>query len=228
MTPEGKSVKAEIIDFNSNLGQVTLKRQNGKRVKVKPSIFVEADQEYIKQWASFKGFRSESLFKISCEDKLVEKWKEVEEREMTYSNSGNSAGKMTVSESKFERYVYELNLENRSGIALSNLRFEYCIFYEQDIQPRAGKIEIEKKVESGKIEAVQVAGKEKKILLTNPIVLRNKEYMGEFNYGGAKREKESGDLKGIWLRIFCTTDSGQTVTRNVFEPSSIEGKYSWK
>ncbi|NNJ71296.1 MAG: hypothetical protein HKP10_08440, partial [Kiritimatiellales bacterium] len=49
-TPDGKSVMAEIVGYNAKLGKVELKRENGKRVKVKPSVFVEEDQQYITDW----------------------------------------------------------------------------------------------------------------------------------------------------------------------------------
>ncbi len=225
-TPDGKSVQAEIVDFNAKLGKVTLKRQGGKRVRVNPSVFIEVDQKYIKEWASLAGFRSESLFKISCEDKLVEKWTEPVMQSINY---GGEMVKETVAEKKYKRLLFDVNLENKNGVPLENLQFEYRIFYEQEEQPQPGKIVVKKKVESGVLKTVQLASKGKKTLTTKSVVLCNTEYSGDIPWdGGISGEKASGELKGIWLRIFCTTESGQMVTRNVYQPSSLEGKYSWK
>jgi len=225
-TPDGKSVQAEIVDFNAKLGKVTLKRQGGKRVKVNPSAFVEADQKYIKEWASLAGFRSESLFKISCKDALVEKWKETEESDVYYGDDKTTTEKVTTSESKFERHVFKLNFHNSNRVSLGNMKLEYRIFYEQDEQRQMGKISTKKKVTSGEIEKVQLRAQEKKTFETKPVILRDTDYM--LDYVSGSYEAEKGDLKGIWLRVSCTTASGQTVTRNVFEPASLEGKYFWK
>ncbi|MEI6892872.1 MAG: SUMF1/EgtB/PvdO family nonheme iron enzyme [Pontiella sp.] len=49
---DGRTIKAEVVRFNSALGQVDLEREDGKRVKVKANIFTAKDQNYIKQWKS--------------------------------------------------------------------------------------------------------------------------------------------------------------------------------
>ena len=56
--PDGRSLEAEIVQYDERLGQVELKRADGKLVKIKPSVFVEEDQAYVDEWiihSIFKG-----------------------------------------------------------------------------------------------------------------------------------------------------------------------------
>ncbi|MCF7863424.1 MAG: hypothetical protein K9L89_01385 [Kiritimatiellales bacterium] len=203
-----------------------LKREDGKRVSVKPDIFVEADQAYIKEWAAMDGFRNAASFKVVCKKELVEKWKEAEEGTVYYGDKG-SAEKETVSESKFERYVYELNLENRNAFPLDGLTVEYRIFYEQGRSEKQGKVTVEEKTVPGSFDAVQLGPQEKKTLKTEPVVIHEQEFVGDYIYKHGDPEKVIGDVKGIWLRINAESPTGQTITRDVYEPASIEGKYKW-
>ena len=59
---DGRTLKAEIVGYNAKLGKVELKRTDGKRVPVKPTVFVEADQSYIREWFMLDGVRNERLF----------------------------------------------------------------------------------------------------------------------------------------------------------------------
>lgn len=47
---DGRTLKAEVIKFNRALGQVDLKREDGKAVRVNANIFINKDQNYITQW----------------------------------------------------------------------------------------------------------------------------------------------------------------------------------
>ncbi len=141
---DGRTLKAEIVGYNAKLGKVELKREDEKRVPVKPTVFVEADQKYIREWSVLDGVRNERLFKVACKKVMAEKWK-------------------------------------------------------------------------------------KKKLATEPVVLRDTEYLSNIIYGesGITKERESSEIKGFCLRIIATGSDGQTALREVFEPSSFAGKYKW-
>lgn len=224
---DGRTLKAEIVGYNAKLGKVELKRADGKRVPVKPTVFVEADQKYIKEWFMLDGVRSERLFKITCKKDLVEKWKKEEEAEVRYD--GGSMGKELVSVSRFKRYVFELNLENRNDFALENLKMEYRVFYEQEVSTGSSKVVAKDKVLSGSLEVKRIDPREKMKLTTEPVVLRDTEYSSSITYGesGITRDRESSEIKGFCLRIISTGSDGQTVLREVCEPSSFAGKYKW-
>ncbi|MEA2068998.1 MAG: hypothetical protein U9P12_07350, partial [Verrucomicrobiota bacterium] len=199
---------------------------NKQRKKIKPAIFVEKDQDFITDWAKLAGFRSPSFFKIECKKDLVEKWKDTEEAEVHYSNGGVDTE--TISETKFERVIYEIYLENRNDVPLSNLKFEYRIFYEQSVNAdQAGKLSTSRNNKNGELKVNRLSPKAKMVLKTEAVVIHEKEYVGEITSGGSNFAKESGEIKGVWIKIHTKTASGETVTRDVYEPEKIKGKYVW-
>ena len=82
-----------------------LKREGGKRVKVRPSIFVAEDQAYIKEWDAVKAFTSGRLLKISCDDNQLDKWKEEEWKDVRYT-SGN------VEKELMKTTTFDINFHN--------------------------------------------------------------------------------------------------------------------
>ncbi|VGO11548.1 hypothetical protein PDESU_00093 [Pontiella desulfatans] len=211
--PDGRSVEAEIMDYNAKLGQVELQLANGSRKKIDPTIFVQADQDYIKEWASLDGFRSSSQFKIECAKKKLEQWKE-----------GDDAF-----ETKFEKYVYEVSLANRTASEIDPLKVEYRIYYEQEENDMATKKVVNhQQVKSGTLDVERVRAKETRRANTEPVVLKEFEFnMSDYYVEGGDPESTSGELKGIWVRLTVKTKSGQTAVRDVYEPDSIKGKYAW-
>ena len=210
---DGRILEAEIVDYNAKLVQVELKRTDGKRVKVQPSIFVENDQEYIQEWASLDGFRNKSFFKVECKKNTVEKWKE----------DGN------IHEVRHERLEYEVSLENRSAVPIKNLKVEYCIYYEQEKSLPGQKKTTAKLSKVGKLDIDKLATKEKRTLATESVVLNRYDFNStDFYYDSGDPESARGELKGIWLRLTVSVTGGQKVVRDLFEPSSIEGKYTWQ
>lgn len=47
---DGRTIKAEVMKYNSTLGTVDIKRKDGKIVRVKSDIFSEKDQKYVEEW----------------------------------------------------------------------------------------------------------------------------------------------------------------------------------
>jgi hypothetical protein len=211
--PDGRSLKAEVVGYQAGSGQVELKREDGKRVKVKPAIFVEDDQNYINEWVSLDGFRNKSHFRVDCSKKKVEQWKEEDES----------------FELKFDRYVYEVALENRNSFSIENLTIEYRIFYEQEKNDQSTRKVVNiKHIKPGKLNVKTIHPKEKRKLSTESVVLNEYEFNStDFYYENGDPESTGGDIKGIWLRLHVTTSTGQKAKREIFEPTSIAGKYSW-
>lgn len=222
-SPDGRTLQAEIVSFNGKLGKVTLKLANGRIRRVEPSRFVEEDQKYIKEWASLDGFRNKTFFKISCSKDMVEKWKDNIEGRVSYG--GGSSEKATVGEMKFEKYAYNLLLENRNDVPLENIEVEYCIFCKQK-----GKGQWEsgtdwfQKENKGTLAIKKLPAKSKKTLTTKPSVIARQEILGDFVQS---YEKISAELEGIWVRITIKTPGGQSAVRNVFQPKNLEGKHAW-
>ncbi len=221
--PDGRSLQAEIVGFDSKLGKVKLKLASGKLKTVNPTLFVKEDRVYIKEWAALDGFRNKSSFKVSCSKDTLERWKENIEGKVSYG--GGSAETETVGEMKFEKIAYSLLLENRNNVPLENITIEYCIFCKQK-----GKGEWEgtsdwfKKKKKGSLTVKKLPAKSKKTLKTEAAIIARQEILGDFSNA---YEKVSVEIEGIWVRVIIKTAGGQTAVRTVFEPEKLEGKYTW-
>lgn len=209
---DGRAVEAEIVGFNAKNGQVELLLANGQRKKVDASIFVAGDQQYIKDWAALEGFRNPSSFKVECKKNKVESWKEEDE----------------WIEKKLERYVFEVYLENRTDVGIENLTAEYRIFYEQEANEQGGKISKADKVEAGKLDIERLRAKEKRTETTGPVVIYGTDFnLTDYYVPDGDPQKARGEIKGIWIKLTTKTAGGETQERNVYDPASIEGKYTW-
>lgn len=211
--PDGRALSAEIVDYNAKLGKVELKLANGKRKKVKPSIFVEADQAYIKEWVALSAFQKDSALRVDCTKKIFEKWKK----------------ESSVQTIKYQKVGYEILLENRTPAPLKGLKAEYRVYYEQEkTNPGQSKKTLSKQTKKGVFELTQLAAKQKKEFATEPVQIEFYDFnSGDYYYTNGDPESTYGEVKGIWFRITMETATGQTVVRNVFEPASIRGRYKW-
>ena len=132
---------------------------------------------------------------------------------------------------KYERFVYEITFENKNSEAIENVTVQYCIFYErEENNSSTRKVDTQIKVVAGSFDVARIASREKQTKTTNSVVLEQYSYniTDYYRSDGYDPESTSDKLKGIWIRLSVKTASGQTIERNVFNPSSIEGKYSWK
>ncbi len=221
--PDGRALQAEIVSFNGKLGKVKLKLADGRIKTVNPAIFVKEDRQYIKEWASLDGFRNKTFFKISCSKDLAEKWKDNLEGNVSYGDG--SSEKETIGEMKFEKFVYNLLLENRNDVPLENIEIEYCIFCEQKGKGRwKGSSEWFSKATKGNLTIKKLPAKSKKTVTTESAVIARQEILGDFVQS---YEKISAELEGVWVRITIKTPGGQTATRTVFEPDNLAGKHTW-
>jgi hypothetical protein len=149
---------------------------------------------------------------VDCSKKLVEKWKKDGAAELM----------------KYERFVYEVGLENRNAHVLETIEVDYRIFYEQERNDQSRKVVASQLVKSGTLEIDRVWPKEKRTLSTESVVLEKYEFnTSEYYDPSGDPQSTSGKIYGIWVKIKLTTPSGLTATREIFDPASIEGKYTW-
>lgn len=222
---DGRSIDTEIVEYNTSLGTVKLKRKDGHCISVKPTVFVDADQEYIKDWTAISALKNPNLLKIESDDS-IEKWNKSEEQDVSYEDG--SIEKETVSETKFKKYTYTLKINNKSTSNLKDLQFKYRIFYEQDERNAVTKTTIEK-VLSGVIKPFSLRSKQIKSFETKPLTIWNKEYSGNITYNDRSLGKEKGAVRGIWIRLYAKGMDGEDVlVQEIFDPSSIEKKYKWQ
>jgi len=224
-TPDGKSVKAEIADYNARVGKVTLKREDGRRVDVKPSIFTEEGQVQIKEWVSAQAFTSDKQLKITCDDKVVEEWKEEEYRDLT-DTEGNTE-QYLMKETMFERVAYDIEFQNMNAVALDNIRMEYRIYYEQSKETRGSPV-AEQKVFKGEMELPVLVGKKKTPLSTESIEIYTDSINSISWADGSARVGGKGKAHGLRARLYMTTASGNEIVRTFCHPGSLSDEnFPW-
>lgn len=227
--PDGRTLEAEIMDYNTKLGLVELKRVDGKRVKVKPDLFIEKDQKYIREWTKSLAFRSPNIFKITCGDETLKKWKKEETKDIRYTD-GIVEKDFVINVKKFEQIAYEIEFNNTGSTALQGITLEYCIFYEQSKMTNNGeKPEMKQKVLKGKLDVAAIPAKSKSDLMTKPVELYEDNLVNIPQGGdGDQRRGGEGDVHGIRGRLYLKTDSGETVMREFSKPTSLSEKdYRW-
>jgi hypothetical protein len=222
---DGRALEAEIVDYNARLGKVTLKRQDGKRVSVKPSVFVEADQQFIREWELSKAFNSDRFLKISCDDKTVEKWEKEEWGTITYDGTPE---KELMKTTQFERIGYEVTFHNMNPTALDGIRMEYWIFFEQS-EESSIKPEVIQKSKSGQTMIPELTAKKKLLVDTDPVDIFKDSIDRKDLIRGDDRIGGRGEVHGIRGRLYMKTASGNEIMREFCHPASLSPeRFPWK
>ncbi len=181
------------------------------------SIFSEADQSYIKEWLSVQDFLSNSKLRISVVKKQ---------------------GKTPKSRNKSQRAKppchYEIRLMPSKGTSFEAIRIEYCMY----VNMNRSRGEDTLSITSGGMDKVHLVAGTRQIEKTKEIRLfRNYEAKEEISYnvyGGFSSTTTSyyktseSYLKGIQVRVYLKTPSGNEFMREISEPASLAKKYEWK
>ena len=210
--PDGRSLEAEIVQYDERLWQVELKRADGKLVKIKPSVFVEEDQAYVDEWIIHSIFKGRHVTV------------EVNKKKVGQQKMDGRAEFLRI-----DSFLYEIEIQNRSATQISGLDVEYKIFYEQEVNDMdKGRVINHEKTENGKLKIKSLGAREKRNFSTKEVELAKYEFNTTNYYvEGGDPQSTKGDIKGIWIRMECETASGMKSVKDFFEPSSIEGKYRW-
>ena len=218
----GKSVKAEIMDYNGRMDEVTLRLPNRRIRKVKPSVFIEADQEYIKKWSLIDGFKNSSKLRMEINKKAGD-FRRLEGRR------GSVA--------KTRKTRYDIVVENLNSYPMEKISVEYKIF----LKPQGDG--------QWHSELVGLLGSRDE--LQNPSPVSGARWCEKIPAGGkilfetkfarsvkakpTSRPDSSGNvlknqaivLEGIWVRLVMELD-GKKIARDVFAPDTLEGKHEWE
>jgi hypothetical protein len=209
---QDRVVTAKIINVDDQRGLVELEMENKRRVKVGPSVFIEKDQDYIRNWRLCESFLSSSGLRFEGEKKVVEDWSE---------NSGGI-------NREFEKVVYNCTFRNGSSTEFTDLAVDYCVYWEQEVGGKGGGEERMEKDFSGSFQIGRLAPREAVNLATEPVVLLYQHLAGGYYYLGGQTDKQSSKMKGVWLKVSMKSKSGETVTRDFCEPSDVMKRQTWK
>lgn len=209
---QGRVVSARIIQVDDARGLVELEMENKRRTKVKPSIFSEEDQAYIREWELCRTFMSSSGLRFAGEKKVIEDWSD---------SPGAGINR------EYEKNVYRCELKNGSPIPFENVAVEYCVYWEQEIPQKGGEQRLEKDY-SGRHEIARIEPRATAEFQTDPVTLVYQYLQGGYYYIDGATGKQSSKMKGVWLKVSMTTPGGKKVTREFCEPADVMKRQEWK
>jgi hypothetical protein len=222
--PDGRTVDAEILSLHEQRGTVELRRADGKVVNVKPSIFVQTDQQKIQAWAANRSFLSDRSLQVDIEKTLVENWKEKEYQDLEYTDG--SVVKELMKETRFEEVAFDLTLKNRSKMALDSLSIEYIIYYEQS-ETAWDKPQVEQKTERGAYQIASLQPNQSDQSQSKSVIIYDDNIAEKRWTSGGNRVGGKGDIHGIRMRIFKQID-GEIIFREFIYPDSLSATtYPW-
>ena len=209
---QGRKVTAKIIHVDSRRDVVELELENKRRKKVNPSVFIEADQIYIRDWVICNTFISSSGLRFSAEKEVVEDWSETP---------------ATGIIQEFEKNIYNCELKNGSAVAFKNIKVEYCVYWVQEIQ-QGGEEECLELDFSGQYDIPGIEPRATARFQTTPVILIDQSLQGGFYYAEGGSDKQDSKMKGVWVKVSMTTAAGKIVTHDFCEPSDVMKRQVWK
>jgi len=210
---QGRMVEAKVLHVDFQRGTVELELRGGQKKKVKPSIFSKEDQQYIMDFGAIQEFRSSRL-KVELEKKTLDKRREM-------------LGSQSAIRRDTDVLCYEVKVLNRTAVRFDDLEVQYNIFYEQEeLTPGAS---IAKDLSSKGSEKLVLDKQKSKVFQTGPYEVYNQRLAGGYDgYVGGAPTNQSGKSKGIWLKLYLKTKSGQTAVKDVANPKTAISQYTWQ
>jgi len=215
---KGRTIRGKILRYDSRKKVVTIQRENRRMGTIPLGVLSDKDQAFVRQWEFNKVFFSDSSFKIEAKRKMMD-------REVSSSGEDYWTG-YSIRNRKVEHMGYEITLENRSASKLENLSLDYCIYYEQE-ELRGGR---QKTLEGVRHESVDIGTlrpKSEKELLTKPVNIYTAELDADWSYTSGAKNKQDGDVRGVWIQVHMDLKSGERITRSYCLPDSLPNSKTW-
>lgn len=224
--PDGRVLEAKIVGYDDRAGLVQVERKDGKRVKVKPSVFVEEDQQYIKDWVTLHALLSEQSLHVEADSRVAKEWKEKETKDVQYSD-GIVEEDFVYNVVKYENVVYDFTFKNSSVKPVKDLLLEYCIYYEQSGMTWDKNPETELKTFYGKINVAEIPVDEPVTISTKPVMIYRDEISAIPQLGGDRRCPGKGKVVGVLVHLVLKAGDLE-VTRELSDPKSMDqDKHPW-
>ena len=226
---EGKNFRGRVLSFDARKGTVKIEAENGKWANVPLSDLSEKDQEYVWEWDKAQIFLDERLFKISCDERVVDESKDEVRQDFQWNTRPLEKDRLMNTIYR-EKTAYEFELNNNSPKTLSGIRIEYRIYYEQSKTSTASrKPTPEQKVYKGSKELANIPSGDSITLRSEPVEVYNDEINPvDQMIGGDPRQGGEGEVHGIRARFFMKLSTGEEVMREVSQPSSLsEDRFPW-
>lgn len=224
---DGKVIRGCIKAYDPAKKMVTIERDNRRTTKVPITIFSEADQAYILEWETAKGFLSEQLLKISCKKKRGERRKEKQVEDVPTVGGGSE--EIQLNEITFEKFAYEIQLQNMGKSPLDNMRAVYIIYYEQSDMALNKKPEVIQRYLRNSLSIPSLDSRQKVVLTTDEVEIHEDNVNSVDWSDGSVYVGGDGDIHGIRVRLYMKTASGKEIMREIAYPEKLsDEKFRWR
>lgn len=211
------STRGKVLNYDHVHHLVTIQKNNRKKCRVGLECLSEPDQIYVREWGLSNEFSSESKFRITVKQNKAEG----DSKDLLHSVTGVLRGKTTTRE-----IDYEIILESRMADSLSNVRIEYCIYYEQE-GVRYSRQETNEGVEHGILQVGRIEPHAKVSRNTGPIRLQKIVLNGDTDSYSGIKNVQNGRVIGIWVQVHLPLSSGAQVTRHYCKPTRLKEDRVW-
>lgn len=204
---QGRTLKAEIENV---IGQdVSLKREDGEEFKVKIDVFVDPDQEYIRQWV--------------IKQTVDEKGEALTLSALPWKSGSATAQTGDMTEEKWQE-GYKLTVENETSMELQKIRVDYQIFKHNAVPGAADPSTdpVTRAVGTVTLDLVPPNGSQ--VIDTVKMPMTSYALNSGYNWvSGANRLSED-NLLGVWVRVY--SPKGDLIQEWVSSPA-LEKKQKW-
>lgn len=224
---EGKTIRGCIKAYDAQTQTVTIERENRRISKAPIALFCEADQTYILEWDAAKGFMSDNLLKIKCDEKRIGQRKEKDVRDVPFVGGGTE--EIQLCETIFEKIAYDIQLRNMNKSALDNMRAVYIIYYEQSKITANKKPVVKQKHHKAELSVPALDVRQNETIITESVEIHN-DNVNAVNWAdGSVYTGGKGEVHGLRVRLYMKMPSGNEVMREFSFPEKLsEEEFPWK
>ena len=205
----GRSITAELISVEGD--SIRIRRDDGQVFTLAASKLTDADQKFIKDWATSQpGATASSSSADKTDDKFTPDPKKLIVNLSRGKFSSVTLTKYDYYTHKHEQWGYSIQLTNQHLRAVENLRVEYNLFARTFPDVSTPTMITGSKT----IKAIPSRGTEVFRTGTAEVCKTKDTYFGN---------NTSGEMRGIWFRIYC---DGQLLIEQS-SPDSLMQSEKW-
>lgn len=158
-TTNGTITEGLLTDFQETTGTIKLTRPSGKKVSVKFESLSDKSKQRIREWYESYSLLSKRKLRVKAEMNTnknhvfrgpLKNWNFMFP-ELHYDDNS----KLEFLGIIYDKIHYNIRLENRSGISQKNIRIEYCIFHETDIDETLQQYQYQMESGQGSLEGYE-------------------------------------------------------------------------
>jgi len=196
---QGRTIEGELVNFDEAGSMVSIVRKGSRNAaRVPISIFVEDDQEYIREWATLQAITDRRL--------------KADIKRISDKDEGNTYG-TSASTSVMTDHYFKIVFENGTKTSLEDVNLEYVIYYEQD--HHQGRSNAERK--QGTLYA-----NEKLTLPARETTEYETQKVKLWTWNTYSLAPIDAKIHGIRVRLTLTSAKGMKEMREYVYPSSLD------